>query len=190
MEKKIRDELMRAADTLRRAAGLELQASDMRRDALASLSAESRRMCPTLDRVNVVDSIRSDQLAAYIESVVSPLTKQEIFDRAWRGLSSQGFQRCRVNDRCAYSDGNGRHCAWGWVDVGLGVGSTLAIYEMRRKLQGVAALLDDEGLDFAEQLQEAHDSHEYPEDMERALRELAADNSLSIPGDTAPTSAA
>ena len=56
--------------------------------------------------------------------VMTVPSHQEMFDRAVRGLASQGFQQALEGNACVYdmpmSDGPIRHCAWGWVDTELG----------------------------------------------------------------------
>lgn len=44
-------------------------------------------------------------------------TNQEIFDAAYMGLKSQGFEQCmdEAGEVFAYDDGNGHHCAIGWA---------------------------------------------------------------------------
>lgn len=45
------------------------------------------------------------------------MTRQEMFNKAYLGLKSQGFKPCvDARGHSTYDDGNGRHCAWGWVD--------------------------------------------------------------------------
>lgn len=101
------------------------------------------------------DSRRPDEAAT--------ITKQEIFDRAYLGLASQGFQRCTVSAKgvelyCAYSSGDGRHCAWGWVDTTLGPEVEGAV---SNDIPGLAMMLRALGrgdiIRFGQELQNAHD---------------------------------
>ncbi len=114
-------------------------------------------------------------------------SRQEMFDRAWNGLKSQGFERCMwdPDDRyhggqCAYSSPDGtKHCAWGWVDPeGLaGYQGNSGVYGC----PGLAERLDAGDRNFASRLQRAHDGAESPAEMEQKLRSLAADCGLVVP---------
>ena len=113
----------------------------------------------------------------------SPLTKQEMFNRAVRGLRSQGFTRCMVAGMgCSYGDGEGHHCAWGWVDTSLAneIGS---VYALRDRGIGVAAQLSTDDVEFAAALQTAHDCGLTPVRMEGSLRALAERHNLTWPED-------
>lgn len=82
--------------------------------------------------------------------------RQEMFDRAVRGLASQGFEKCEIGGSCRYADNEGRHCAWGWVDPSLTSSDMESVYGIRHK--GVAATMsEDEILGFGLSLQKAHD---------------------------------
>ena len=120
------------------------------------------------------------------------MTRQEMFDKAVRGLRSQGFERCvaaddnmpeGVTERCVYADGNGRHCAWGWIDTEIAPGMRGSIYGFQLDSIGVAAGLDADDLDWAERLQGVHDNAGSPTNMEQALREFAALWFLTFPED-------
>jgi hypothetical protein len=128
------------------------------------------------------------------------MTKQEMFDRAWNGLKGQGFTQCH-SDRipalkgrmdvpgCLYDDGEGHRCAWGWVDPD---GTSLAtrgeylsggVDRLQRKGIGLAAHLSLKDLSFAQALQAAHDNCYTPEDTEQALRRVAKEWGLTVPGE-------
>ncbi len=115
---------------------------------------------------------------------------QEMFDRAARGLASQGWmQSLSGYDRfgeakCVYdmpmSDGSIRHCAWGWVDPeGTANAGTLGIGSLRRRCFGLAPRLSERQMEFAEYLQMAHDESPRPEAMMAAFIDLAARYGLS-----------
>lgn len=110
--------------------------------------------------------------SANTESVSSPTvpTRQEMFDRAVRGLRSQGFARCTLHNMCSYDDGQGHHCAWGWVDRGIPSGAAGSVMTLKKSNIGIAALLSDKDLDLAQALQNAHDLAEHPADLESRLR--------------------
>ena len=109
------------------------------------------------------------------------MTNQEMFDKAWNGLKSQGFERCMSRiKRCVYSDSNGKHCAWGWIDKSL----TDEIYCVEDLFQlgvGVAATLSASQLDFVVRLQICHDNAFNAEEMQENLRNLAKEFYLIVP---------
>lgn len=118
------------------------------------------------------------------------ITKQEMFNRAYVGLKSQGFTRCgyRATDdsgndgfMCTYSDEFGKHCAWGWVDTSLNSSQAGAVYSLREDGIGLAADLRGDLLDFAQRLQLAHDESATPERMISRLNSLAQEFCLEIP---------
>lgn len=106
------------------------------------------------------------------------LTTQEMFNRSYVGLRSQNWEQCiGATGVCVYSDGNGRHCAWGWVDpelenCGILVGN-LTI--------GVAKFLTPEQRLFATDLQNSHDNADSAANMERRMRDVANKYSLTVP---------
>jgi hypothetical protein len=106
------------------------------------------------------------------------ITKQEMFDRAVRGLASQGWERCVFKNACVFTDDKGKRCAWGWVDTSLGSsinGNVRALWEHGI---GIAAQLNDSDLEFALALQEAHD-RSY--DMDKAFRHFGKHWGLEWP---------
>lgn len=113
-----------------------------------------------------------------------PVTNQEIFNRAYEGLASQGFTQALVapnTANCVYVADDGRRCAWGWVDIDLDRDSEGPVSSLRNNFQGVAAHLEQGQVGFAMALQEAHDSNPNPNYMEEALRKLADLWHLTIP---------
>lgn len=106
------------------------------------------------------------------------MTNQEMFDKAWNGLKSQGFERCLgLTGCCMYNDGNGKHCAWGWVDESL-TNENCCIEDLARYGVGLAATLNEDQLKFATRLQRAHDRDG---SMEQSLRDLAKRYNLIVP---------
>lgn len=116
-----------------------------------------------------------------------------MFDKAVRGLQSQGFKCCGVPDTrsvggfvCKYVNPEGTmHCAWGWVDTDLkDIGGTVA--GLRLDGIGVAATLLPEDVVFASELQGAHDAAYVvgaKTTMQDNLRLLAWKYELTIPSD-------
>lgn len=88
-------------------------------------------------------------------------TIQEMFDKAVRGLAAQEWRRSVKweghREVCVYLAPNGDRCAWGYVDPVGAVDGGGDVYCLNDDGIGLAALLDSEGLDFANQLQMAHD---------------------------------
>lgn len=118
------------------------------------------------------------------------MTNQEMFDKAVRGLRSQGFTQCTLlnengMNRCMYADNNGKHCAWGWVDEATwhpDVNKPAVIFsDLRRLGVGLAARLPEAQHSFARDLQSAHDGNNKSHGMEAALRELAVRYHLTFP---------
>jgi hypothetical protein len=120
---------------------------------------------------------------------MSELTIQEMFDRAVRGLASQGWEPCvsdgsnRQESVCLYSDGTGKHCAWGWVDPSLERSQKGTVAQLRHRRVGIAATLNHAQGGFARQLQTCHDENSEPEQMRNSLRRLAASFDLTWPED-------
>jgi hypothetical protein len=122
---------------------------------------------------------------------MSDLTNQEMFNRAWSGLKSQGFVQCTQAEdehdssvsNCLYTSKDGtKHCAWGWVDTSLRYEDSSGwVSGLRQNKLGLAADLTDEQMAFATSLQGCHDRHDNPKDMESALRNFALREGLVIP---------
>lgn len=113
-----------------------------------------------------------------------PLTRQEMFDRAVRGLRSQGYRQCRSDvGGCAYTSEDGtEHCAWGWVDTSLERHTNIYVSRLAEENVGVARQLQsDADIAWARALQECHDLASTPERMENKLRDFAACYSLTWP---------
>lgn len=113
------------------------------------------------------------------------LTRQEIFDRAARGLRSQGFTRSgevrdddiwRGSFGCMYTDPVGNHCAAGWVIVDVKVPPTHlsdAFDDLWNALPAVQDRIGKDDVNFVCALQIAHDEGVTPELMVSKLRGVA-----------------
>lgn len=112
------------------------------------------------------------------------LTKQEMFDRAYRGLASQGWKRAADGGRCLYLTDDGRRCAWGWIDpeatASVEAMSIGDVRDLKYERVGLASSLDKEDLNFALDLQQEHDMST-DRTLARNMREFAARHSLAIP---------
>lgn len=130
--------------------------------------------------------------------------KQELFNIAWNGIKSQGFQQSVLRNEdgspkrthggdgvvsCAYRDPQGRKCAVGWM-----IPDEYYHPALENKLASSPEVCKAAGLvggewngepNFARQLQAVHDSVESstPEGMEKNLREFALQHGLDIPQD-------
>lgn len=117
------------------------------------------------------------------------MTKQEMFDKAFIGLHSQGFRQAINGLTCSYLCPDGRRCAWGWVDPEGTVGADGrarpgGIWSLLNGGYGIAAKLDagpGGTLEFAEELQGVHDRSSSPEDMQRSLVKFAEKHQLTVP---------
>lgn len=88
-------------------------------------------------------------------------TRQEMFNRAVRGLHSQGWAISKSNIWCKYMhttpQGQVLRCAWGWIDVDTRLPEGATLTELRRRGLGLARDLVDSDLQWALELQETHD---------------------------------
>lgn len=109
---------------------------------------------------------------------------QEIFNDAYTGLKSQGFRQC-LNEHgdCVYASLSGKRCAWGWADTTLTHLHTGSVGTLRSNKTGLAAIIDFSTLEFAKQLQDAHDWGNTPSKMEDNLNGLAKTHMLTIPSE-------
>lgn len=114
-------------------------------------------------------------------------THQEMFNRAWNGLKSQGWRQARrIHGACVYQTEDGRRCAWGWVDTSL-TDQGGGVYSLRSSRIGIAARLSSDDLEFASALQAAHDGSGSggavynPSELEQRFREFAHFYKLEIP---------
>lgn len=123
------------------------------------------------------------------------MTRQEAFDKAVRGLASQGFKRAMAVGEdgvasCAHQIGDLR-CAFGWVMPD----DFLARLREDGEMSSCAAAIFDSygssapGYDiwlFISQLQRAHDNGATPQAMWHNLESLAIRNGLRLPLELAP----
>lgn len=111
-------------------------------------------------------------------------SRQEMFDRAWRGLKAQGWRRAvnAATGKCAYLASDGCRCAWGHVDPEgtAPVTGSVSVIGLRDTGIGLAARLSEADAHFAHSLQAAHDDTS-SESLEQAMRAFAAKRKLTIP---------
>jgi hypothetical protein len=101
------------------------------------------------------------------------LTPQQVFDAAWNGLKSQGWQKTGPWDRLRHAPANNGclKCAHTYAHYALGGWG------------GITAFRAEHGPELLYGLVESHDGAASPADMEARMRKLAATHSLAIPGD-------
>lgn len=121
------------------------------------------------------------------------MTKQEMFDKAVKGLASQGFEKCWDGDTCKYKKGKSR-CAVGWL---LPEKLKSIDGQNRTRIESidcdVLGLIDSykvptfisDNDDFLDGLQCAHDESDDPANMVLRLKEFAATHDLEIPKELA-----
>jgi hypothetical protein len=121
---------------------------------------------------------------------------QEMFDKAWNGLKNQGWKQAITDwGSCSYLTGCLR-CSWGHVDPegttfksGTNIIARSGTVEtLRRDGLGIAARLNYEQLQFALELQMAHDTArssiiDSNNSLEAKMRKFAKEKNLSIPED-------
>ncbi len=106
-------------------------------------------------------------------------TQQELFDKIFTGLRSQGFERSMVGSSCKYRGEQGRKCAVGYLIPDSHYteeleGSGLYFLDTRKQVS-----VPKENLLFLCELQNIHDcSHQM---MEEELRRFAEKNQLTVP---------
>lgn len=117
-------------------------------------------------------------------------TKQMLFDKMWRGLESQGWERSMGGAGCVYRGEEGRKCAVGHCipdDVYDPMMEGYGVDDVADKFDEVVDALpffrNTHILDFLYDAQDAHDNA--PIDMKERFRELAAEHGLTIPGEVA-----
>lgn len=128
------------------------------------------------------------------------LTRQELFDKVWRGLKAQGFEQstnaalCGYGG-CAYRGSDGRRCSAGHAidDEHYSPafeGEGISRDENGSNCVGAVGALVASGvnpIDFVliSDLQYAHDETLSPAEMESAVREVASFYGLTIPDEAA-----
>lgn len=116
-----------------------------------------------------------------------------MFNRAWRGLKSQGWmlavrQAGEPGSRCAYLTADGRRCAWGWVDPeGTANITEGGVGSLHADGVGLAAQLSRDAVDWACALQNAHDRvdpcYGAFRDLKTSMEAFAEEHNLTIPED-------
>lgn len=112
------------------------------------------------------------------------MDRQEMFDRAVKGLASQGWERSLgAGGKCSYRGVDGRRCAVGWLLDDEDVDGFAQVpygglpSHVRSKLGG------DTHYCFVGHLQNAHDYGKTPIDMRCNLRNLAEWYGLALPAE-------
>ena len=120
------------------------------------------------------------------------LSRQEMFERAVRGLASQNWEQCvyghGLSRSCVYFIPGDvpKRCAWGWVDPEGTQRDNGSVHLLRVNGIGLAAELDMEGESFAMALQNAHDGwDESKGPMAKRFETFARTWNLTWPADVA-----
>lgn len=128
-----------------------------------------------------------------MENTAEIPSRQEMYDRAYRGLAGQDWERVTVNGHCAYlkvSDGRILRCAWGHVDPEETGRCADAgnVFDLAWAKVGLAGRLSEDDLMWADELQGMHDGAGFgreregcPVDMEERFHWFAAKHGLVIP---------
>lgn len=109
------------------------------------------------------------------------MTKQELFDKAVKGLKEQGFIQSMRGKQCAYRGYAGRKCLIGHLITdeeyhpAMETKNAFFICERYPRL----AHLKPHSY-FLKSLQEVHDNHPTPDAMVHGLRIFAADHNLDV----------
>ena len=112
---------------------------------------------------------------------MAALTRQEMFDRAVRGLRAQGWERCSDGQRCVYSNEYGLRCAWGHVDPSLTQYDAGSVEALRHFHKGIATDLSAEDCEWAMDLQAQHDNSGGRVDMQDRFRTFGTRYGLTWP---------
>lgn len=113
------------------------------------------------------------------------MTRQEIFDKVYLGLKSQGFRQSINNYQCVYRGPYGRRCAIGHLmpaEVVLAEGRAWECGSNGRTVQKVVGAGNGQLLTTLQQTHDAAASFD-PNVLEDKLRGVAAFYGLTIPGD-------
>lgn len=122
------------------------------------------------------------------------MDKQEIFNKAYLGLKSQGFERSSVEECCLYRDPSGRKCAIGYLIPDELYSENMERYgfanSLVKRFPEIAKILGVQDSDysipisflsFLDELQMCHDLGHTPEKMEEKLQDFAHNYSLTVP---------
>lgn len=108
-------------------------------------------------------------------------TRQEVFDRAYIGLASQGFERSYEGVSCLYRGPHGRRCAIGWNISDERYGTDLEGLCADDEPVLRAAGINRRSAGFAALLQASHDRADSPSHMRDLLEDVAERYHLTIP---------
>ena len=108
------------------------------------------------------------------------MTNQEIFNKAYIGLASQGFEQSTDEDgTCLYRSTDGKKCAIGWC---------ISDKDYDPSMEGkpsdflpIALFGEEVDHNFLNGLQVTHDENCDPEEMRKALDYLAHIHNLTVP---------
>jgi hypothetical protein len=115
------------------------------------------------------------------------LNEQKLFDKAYKGIKSQGFEKSGGKDSCLYtSEKNGRtyHCAIGWICEGSQMPAECVSPKdstFWTSLELDITLIPESRRDFLYKLQSIHDHAENPDDMQKRAIKFAEKHGLTIP---------
>ena len=110
------------------------------------------------------------------------MTRQEMFNIAYKGLASQGFEHSLDRDGfCVYRGENGRRCAIGWLIPDERYYVELEGRSVYNISIPCAVGCDVNDAVFLSSLQCCHDRARSPFEMKEALRVFATNYSLTIP---------
>lgn len=113
------------------------------------------------------------------------ITRQEIFDLAWKGLKAQGFEKSYdPSFGCLYRGPEGRRCAIGHVIPDDRYATTLEGKSPLTIEVSSAANLSENDTSFADDLQMCHDKADTPNGMRKRLTDFAAKHHLTIPAES------
>ena len=116
------------------------------------------------------------------------MTRQEMFDKAYRGLAAQSFRPSKKegpSGDCVYRGPNGMKCAVGFLiddETALrmeGYGQIKNCFECE-----IAMPFDRKDVEFLSSLQDAHDRSRFPskhDSMKKMLEKVAVDFNLTVP---------
>lgn len=116
------------------------------------------------------------------------LNLQQIFDKVWIGLKSQGFYQSLEEKSCCYRGEGGRKCAVGWLipddKYDPNWENTTSEY-LFIEVPGFDQIVgvDDIVKGHLNELQRIHDCNNTPESMKHALTNFAYRYGLTIPSD-------
>jgi hypothetical protein len=112
------------------------------------------------------------------------MNQQEIFDKVWAGLKSQGFVRSMDGTGCAYRGNNGMKCAAGWLITDDNLAAEWEGSSIQPEWMGQGGLPEETTNDnygLIRDLQVAHDHGVHPVTMQEGLTAVARKYQLSVP---------